>query len=403
MRTDLEKAYIPGCHECQSNKSRTTPRAGPLHPLPIPEQRGDSVAIDFIGPLPKDQGYNSIVTFTDPIGADVQIIPTYTKLTAPELALLFFDKWYCENGLPLHIISDRDKLFVSTFWKALHKLTGVKLKMSTAFHPETDGSSERTNKTVNQAVRYHVSRNQRGWVRALPRVRFDIMNTVNASTGFSGFQLRMGRSPRIIPPLVTPAPRDAPDEEKLAREIIDRLALDVAEAQDNLLTAKINQAEQANKSRRPDHNLNVGDLCKLSTSNRRRVYMSAKSGRVAKYMPRFDGPFKILDKHAEFSTYTLELPNEPGRFPVFHASEIEPYIANDDEKFPSRRKAKEPDPVLNEYGEEEHFIDKIIDERPRGRGKQYLVRFTGGDERWLPGREIANCEALDHWLERPEE
>jgi hypothetical protein len=178
----------------------------------------------------------------------MQIIPTHTKLTAPELALLFFDKWYCKNGLPLHIISDHDKLFVSTFWKVLHKLTGVKLKMSMAFHPETDGSSKRTNKTVNQAVRYHISRNQRGWVRALPHIRFDIMNTVNASPSFSGFQLRMGHSPRIIP-LVTPPPRDAPDEEKLACKIIDQLALDVAEAQDNLLTAKINQAEQANKSR----------------------------------------------------------------------------------------------------------------------------------------------------------
>jgi hypothetical protein len=287
-------------------------------------------------------------------------------LTAPELALLFFDKWYCENGLPLNIISDRDKLFMSAFWKALHKLTGVKLKMSTAFHPETDGSSERTNKMVNQALRYHVSRNQRGWVRALPRVRFDIMNTVNASTGFSGFQLRLGRSPCIIPPLVTPAARDAPDEEKLAREIIEHLALDVAEAQDNLLTAKINQAEQANKSRRPDHDLKIGNMCKLSTTNRCRVYMLTGSGRVAKYMPRFDGPYQILDKHAEFSTYTLELPNEPSRFPVFHASEIEPYIANDDVKFPSQRKTTEPEPVLNDYSEEEHFIDKIIDERPRG-------------------------------------
>jgi hypothetical protein len=217
------------------------------------------------------------------------------------------------------------------------------------------------------------------------------MNTVNASTSFSGFQLRLGRSPRIIPPLVTPAARDAPDEEKLACEIIKHLALDIAEAQDNLLTAKINQAKQANKSRRPDHDLKIGDMCKLLTTNRRRVYMSTGSSRVVKYMPRFNGPYKILDKHAEFSTYTLELPNEPNRFPVFHASEIEPYIANNDVKFPSRWKTTELEPVLNDYSEEEHFIDKIIDERLRGRGKQYLVRFIGGDDRWLPGCEIANC------------
>jgi hypothetical protein len=159
MRTDLEATYIPSCPECQANKSRTVKKAGPLHLLPIPDERGDSVAIDFIGPLPMDQGFNSIITFTNCLGSDIQIVPMTTKLSTPDLALLFFNHWYCKNGLPREIISDRDKLLVSQFWKALHKLTGVKLKMSTAWHPETDGASEQTNKTVNQAVRYHVARN----------------------------------------------------------------------------------------------------------------------------------------------------------------------------------------------------------------------------------------------------
>jgi hypothetical protein len=93
---------------------------------------------------------------------------------------------------------------MSTFRRALHKLTGVKLKMSTAYyHPETDGSSERSNKTVIQSIRFHVECNQQGWVRALPRIRFNIMNTVNKSTGFYPFQLCMGRSPQIIPPLLS--------------------------------------------------------------------------------------------------------------------------------------------------------------------------------------------------------
>ena len=83
------------------------------------------------------------------------------------------------------------------------KLTGVKLKMSTLYHPETDGSSEISDKTINQMLQYHVCRNQKGWLCALPCIRFQIMNSVNASTKFSGFQLHLGRSLRIIPPLVT--------------------------------------------------------------------------------------------------------------------------------------------------------------------------------------------------------
>jgi len=112
--------------------------------------------MDFIGPLPLDEGYDCILSITDRLGANVRIIPTRLDIKAEELATIFFDNWYCENGLPQNIVCDGDKQFVSRFWKALTKLSGVKLKMSTAYHPETDGSSERTNKTINQTLRYHV-------------------------------------------------------------------------------------------------------------------------------------------------------------------------------------------------------------------------------------------------------
>jgi hypothetical protein len=109
MRRDLEHAYIPSCPECQRNKSHMTRPAGPLHPLPIPENRGDSIAMDFIGPLPVDQGFDCILTITDRLNSDIQIVPTTINITAPDLAILFFNHWYCENGLPLEIISDRDQ------------------------------------------------------------------------------------------------------------------------------------------------------------------------------------------------------------------------------------------------------------------------------------------------------
>ena len=194
MHRNLEAAYVPGCAECQRNKSSTMKPTGPLHPLPVPDQRGDSFVINFVGPLPEDEGHNMIVTFTDRLGTDVRIIPCNATLTAEELAVVFFNEWYCENVLPLEIISDCDKLFVSRFWKALHVLTGTKVKLSTAYHPQTDGASEHTNKTVNQMLHYHIERNQSGWVKALPLIRFNIMNTVNKSTRFSPFQLCMGRS-----------------------------------------------------------------------------------------------------------------------------------------------------------------------------------------------------------------
>ena len=202
--------------------SNTNP-IGPLHPLPVPKQRGNSVAIDFIRPLPPDRGHNSIITFTDHLGSDLQIIPSQTTITVEQLAEVFFDCWYCENGLPLEIISDHDKLFMSGFWKALHVLTSVRLKMSTSYHPETDGSSEHSNKTVIQAIRFHVERNQKGWVQALPQIWFDIMNTINKSTGFSPFQLHLGHSPRVLPPFITTTEVAKTPIQLSVQTIIDRL------------------------------------------------------------------------------------------------------------------------------------------------------------------------------------
>jgi hypothetical protein len=158
--------------------------------------------MDFIGPLPLDDSFNCILSMTDCLGSDIRIIPTRTDISTEDLAVLFFNHWYCENRLPKDIISDWDKPFVLKFWRTLHKLTGVKIKLSSAYHPETDSSSERSNKTINQCIHYPVHRNQKGWVRAFPRICFDIMNFVNASTGFSNFQIHLGHSPCLIPLIV---------------------------------------------------------------------------------------------------------------------------------------------------------------------------------------------------------
>jgi hypothetical protein len=112
---DLETAYVPACPECQRNKSTTSKPKGLLHPLPVPEAHGDSVCLDFVGPLPEDEGCNCILTLTDRLGSDICLIPTRTDISTAHLASIFFNEWYCENGLPLELISDHDKLFILKF------------------------------------------------------------------------------------------------------------------------------------------------------------------------------------------------------------------------------------------------------------------------------------------------
>lgn len=201
MRKDLENSCIARCEECQRNKSSTEAPVGPLSPLLIAERRGDRVFIDFIGSLPEDEGYyNYLCTMTDQLNSDYRLIPRQTDLTAECFVRLFFDHLYCHNGFPLGIVSDRDQLFASRFWTALHRLSGVKPKLSTVFHPETDGASERTIRTVIRTLHFFEDRQQKDWVEALPRVRFAIMNTRNDSTVFPPFQLLVGRPSRVIPP-----------------------------------------------------------------------------------------------------------------------------------------------------------------------------------------------------------
>jgi hypothetical protein len=400
MRNDLENGYIPSCTDCLRKKSSTSKPSGPLHPLPVPDDRCQSISMDFIGPLPLDHGHDCILTITDRLSSDICIIPTSTKLTAKQLAVLFFDHWYCENGLPADIVSDRDKLFMSAFWKHTTLLTGIKCKASSSYHPQSNGASERTNKTVNQCIRFHVERNQKGWVQALPRIRFHIMNTVNKSTGYSPFQLRFGRSPRVLPPLLDLPPNPSP-EHITARQIIEDLRTDVADARDNLILAKISQSYFTNTKRADNHCFKIGDKVMLSTMNRRRDYKAKNQKRAAKFMPRFDGPYEIVDVHHDASTITLDMPNAPNLFPTFHISNIKLWQPNDDTKYPTRT-LEQPGPI-DVNGTEEYLVDTLLDHRKVGRGYRYLVHFKGygsENDRWISGRELEDNEALEKYWEQ---
>jgi hypothetical protein len=328
-----------------------------------------------------------------------------TDITVPGLALKFFNEWYCKNGLPLKLISDHDKLFVSKFWKALHKLTEVHLKMSIAYHPQTDGASEQTNKTLNQCMHFHMERNQRGWVCALPIIRFNIMNSVNTSTGYSGFQLHMGWSPRVISPLVPSHIGEPGMEEITAQDIISQIEADVADAKDALLGAKILQAFYSNKSRGREEAYSVGDKVMLATLHQRQEYKAGDTSHVAKFFPQWDGPYTVMRAFPEDSSYTLHLPNSPDTFPTYHASLLKRHIKNNVALFPSQEQ-EWPGPVLTDVDMEEYQIEKIVDERWRGQGYQYLVQWAGYaecDNLWLPQHELVDCEALDVWQSRKAE
>ncbi|CAA7265257.1 unnamed protein product [Cyclocybe aegerita] len=156
------------------------------------------------------------------------------------------------------------------------------------------------------------------------------------------------------------APKNSSDKEKAAWELIRQLEINTWEAQDNLLKAKISQSFFTNKSRDLTFPFKVGDRVVLSTLHHWREYKAPGKKRVAKFMPCFDGLYKIMDMDKEHSTVMLDLPNSPNLFPTFHTSQVKPFHENNAMLFPSRE-FNHPPPVITKNGKE-YFIWDIIDE-----------------------------------------
>ena len=141
-----------------------------------------------------------------------------------------------------------------------------------------------------------------------------------------------------------------------ALALIERINTNVTEAQDNLLSAKLNQAEFTNRHRTEEDVFSPGDKVWLSTEHRRWEYIQAKSGRMAKFMPRFDGLFIVTGANLAKSSYTLDLPNEPNHFANFHSLLLRRFIPNDNNLFPSW-KLYQPGPVITPEGKQEWLIE----------------------------------------------
>ena len=211
--------------------------------------------------------------------------------------------------------------------------------------------------------------NQIGWVKALPKIRFDIMNTANRSTGFTPFQLHFGHSPQLLPPLFPCVQKTL--METLAQDLLDWMQNITYMAQDNLISAKVSQAFQANKSHSVIFPFKIGDCVVLSMLHCHHEFRANDPNCITKFMPRFDGPFFIEDTDEKHSTVTLDLPNLPSIFPVFHMLKIHPFTENDNFLFPSHALVP-PYPIMID-GQQEFFIDKIVDGKKCGKKILYQV------------------------------
>jgi hypothetical protein len=201
MASDVRR-FCESCTTCKRSKPSNQRPYGLLNPLDVPFKPWESIGINFVGPLPlsknRDGEYNSITVMIDRLTGMVHLVLGRVDYSAKEIAELVFAEVYKHHGLPKSIISDRDALFTSTFWTCLKQLIGIRQCLSSAYHPQTDGSTERANRTIGQMLCACVGPHQRDWVSRLPAIEFAINSSRSETTGYAPFFLHSGRMPRTF-------------------------------------------------------------------------------------------------------------------------------------------------------------------------------------------------------------
>jgi hypothetical protein len=392
IHDDVEK-YCATCHRCAVTKPENKKPSGLLHSLPIPDRPWGSISMDFVGPFPKSEGFDYLWVIVCRLTGMIHLIPTTTKVRASELAYIFLKEIVRLHGVPDTIISDRDSKFTSKFWQELHRLLGTKLLMSTAFHPQTDGSTERANRTILQVLRTLVQDNQLDWVSKLPLVEFAVNSSVNSSSGFAPFELNYGFMPKTMQDF-SASSGTIPG----VRQFADAALENQVQAHDALITSRVNQTHYANQSREIEPRYRIGELVYLSTKN---ITMPKK--RARKLTPKYVGPFKIIKANPDTSNYKLELPDtllDRGIHPNFHASLLRPYRANDDSIFPDRSPAQWYD--FGKDNTAEQLVIDIEDHEKLGTKAEdiyFIVRWADGDVTYEPPKNVRRLEALDRYFD----
>ena len=379
--------YVKTCANCQRNKASSAKPAGVLHPLPIPHSPWSSVSMDFIVHLPKtSSGYDAIVVFVDRLTKMVHIAPTHTSVTAEGTAELFVDHVFKHHGVPEDIITDRGSVFASHFWSELMRLIGTRHSMSTAWHPQSDGQTERVNRVLEDMLRHYVGSLRHGdWDKCLTAAEFAINNSFHESSGSTPFRLNYGRDPRV--PITISHASKFPAPAAFA----DRVAEGLADAKRCIQAAQQRQKRYYDMFRR-DTSFQEGEDVLLSTKNLN-LRRTGDKGSTPKLLPKWIGPFKVT-KVVGKGAYQLDLPSTLKVHNVFHVSLLKNYRSDG--------RVQPPDPVVCEDdGEEYFYIDRVLDHRINKRGrrqyKEYLVKWAGyGTEHnsWEPESSLIETDQL---------
>ncbi|GKE20825.1 putative reverse transcriptase domain-containing protein [Tanacetum coccineum] len=267
--------YVSKCLTCAKVKAEHQKPSSLLVQPEIPEWKWEKITMDFVTKLPKTaNGYDTIWVIVDRLMKSAHFLPMRENDPMEKLMKLYMKEVVTRHGVPVSIISDRDGRFTSLIWQALHKALGTRLDLSTAYHPETDGQSERTIQTLEDMLRACVLDFGKSWDRHLPLVEFSYNNKV--------------RDAQLTGPAII-------------HETIEK----IVQIKSRIQAARDRQKSYANIRRNPMV-FQVGDKVMLKVSPWKGVVRFGKRGKLN---PRYVGPLRVIKRFGTVA-YKLELPHQ---------------------------------------------------------------------------------------------
>ena len=372
------KNYVDGCATCQQHKINRHPPNPPLQPVKKENTRPFSlITMDFITDLPISDGYDSIMVTVDHGSTKGVILePCNKTIDVAGTGKILLDSLYRRYGLPDKAISDRGPQFASHAFRELGRLLGIKLNMSTAHHPQTDGATERANQEIEAYLSIFCCNNPDKWRSLLPTLKFAYNLKPHATQKESPLFLQMGYNPLAIP---TAYPKtNVPDTQE--RLLLLQEARKEADAAHELARQKM--MERITRGFKP---FKEGDKVWLESRYLKLRYESKKLA------PKREGPFKVLEVLSPLN-YRLELPKSWRIHPVIHITLLSPYKEND---IHGTNYATPPPDLIE--GEHEYEVEAIISHRKQGRSHAFLVKWKGfptGDNTWEPEKNLNNAKRI---------
>ena len=394
MSQDIRR-FVRNCDVCGRTTIWRTKKQGLLKPLPVPDRIWQEISVDYMVDLPESDGCENLLVITDRLGKGTILIPVPEgKFDALGFAELFVERYVSQHWLPRGIVSDRGVQWVNGFWKEVCRLLGIERRLSTAYHPETDGATERRNQEVQAYLRAFIAYNQKDWRKWLPMAQIAIDGKPSTTTGISPFFMTHGYDVRAIE---TSAGYDNERSNPSPRERGEAMVAKMKEAyewaQAAMAAAQQTQQEYANRGREAPTTYKVGDKVWLHLKN----FTTDRPCKKLDWLHAKYTVTKVLDnKHV----YELDVPR--GVYKRFHTSLLRPAAVD---PLPSQTRDDPQPPALIIDDEEEWLVEEIMcarwTKRGRGRRRMALVKWRGFSQpTWEPVSELKETVALDAYEEK---